>query len=109
MRGCCSGDSVHPPPPMPRWANALEFVIPTGAQRKGGTCCSTFGQKRMCCGRIASGFRFSINQTTGPSLRYAPVGMTKLKAAARLGMGGGGWTEHTTAIAQIYSTLQSDE
>ncbi len=24
-------DSVHPPPLMPRWATALNFVIPTGA------------------------------------------------------------------------------
>jgi hypothetical protein len=28
-----------------------------------------------------------------PPLRYAPVGMTNLRAAAHLGMGGGGWTE----------------
>ncbi len=55
----CAG-SVHPPPPMPRWATALQFVIPrgcdfidfslevtefkrifipTGAKRSGGTCC----------------------------------------------------------------------
>jgi hypothetical protein len=27
------------------------------------------------------------------SLRYAPVGMTNLRAVAHLGMGGGGWTE----------------
>jgi hypothetical protein len=31
-------DSVHPAPLMPRWATALNFVIPTGAQRSGGTC-----------------------------------------------------------------------
>jgi hypothetical protein len=28
-----------------------------------------------------------------PPLRYAPVGMTNLRAVAHLGMGGGGWTE----------------
>src|ERR1700691_6373938 len=27
----CLVDSVHPPPPMQRWATALQFVIPTGA------------------------------------------------------------------------------
>ncbi len=25
-------DSVHPPPPKPRWATALKFVIPTEAE-----------------------------------------------------------------------------
>jgi hypothetical protein len=30
-----------------------------------------------------------------PPLRYATVGMTKWRAAAYLGMGGGGWTEST--------------
>jgi hypothetical protein len=28
-----------------------------------------------------------------PPLRFAPVGMTNLRAVARLGLGGGGWTE----------------
>ena len=31
-------DSIAPPPPLPRWAATLQFVIPTGAQRSGGIC-----------------------------------------------------------------------
>ncbi len=27
--GCCCADTVHPPPPMPRWAATLKFVIPS--------------------------------------------------------------------------------
>jgi hypothetical protein len=32
-------DSVDPPPPLPRWTAALNFVIPTGAKRRGATVC----------------------------------------------------------------------
>ena len=39
--------------------------------------------------------RVAGSETAGPSLRYAPVGMTKWRAVAHLGMGGGGWTELT--------------
>ena len=63
-------------------------------ERRGGTCSFTFGHKRMPRGRIASGFRFPMNaKLQVPPLRCAPVGMTKLRAAAYLGSGEGGWTE----------------
>jgi hypothetical protein len=72
-----------------------------------------FRQKRMCRGRIASRFRFSIKANrraypersrTGPS---ASLGMTNLRAAADLGIGGDEWTEalHSTNPISLVHVL----
>jgi hypothetical protein len=84
-------DSVHPPPLLPRWATALHFVIPTGAQRRGGTCSFAF---RHSGSVVASGFRFSMKWNCRSLLRCAPVGMTKWRVTAHLGRSGSGWTKH---------------
>jgi hypothetical protein len=39
-----------------------------------------------------------------PPLRCAPVGMTSSRAAAYIGMSGGGWTESTTRVSTLTQT-----
>jgi hypothetical protein len=46
---------------MPRWAVALQFVIPTGAQHSGGTCGFPFGHSECAVRESSPGFCFSIN------------------------------------------------
>jgi hypothetical protein len=43
--------------------------------------------------------RWTEKKQQVPPLRYAPVGMTKWRAAAHIGMGGGGWTEETAGLS----------
>ncbi len=86
-------DSVPPPPPLPRWAATLKFVIPTGAKRRGGTCSFTFGHSESAVDESPPVPFPHERKLQVPPLRFAPVGMTNLRAAVHLGSGGGGGTE----------------
>jgi hypothetical protein len=72
---------------MPRWATALKFVIPTGAQRRGGTCSVAFGPSETVVGESPSGSVSPSSETAGP-LRYPgfPVELGALANFMRLSL-----------------------
>jgi hypothetical protein len=59
--------SVHPPPPLPRWAATPNFVIPTGAKRRGGTRSFTFGYSECAMSHSPPGSVSQLTQTADPS------------------------------------------
>jgi hypothetical protein len=97
--GCCCVGSVHPPSPKPRWATALHFVIPTGAQRSGGTCSFTFTHRRMCRGQIASGFRFSTNANCRSPFDFGPTA-SRGRRDDKVEGGGSPWHQQTWIDSQ---------
>src|ERR1700677_553355 len=52
--------------------------------------------------------RFCRKWNRSPPLRYAPVGMTNLRAATHLRIGGGGWTESKKQFGSLWLRVAQD-
>jgi hypothetical protein len=92
--GCAFFDSFHPSPPGQGKATALNFVIPTGALAQGRDLQFALMEKRNSEAiRLRSIGLCRKRNCRSPPCASAPVGMTKFRAVAYLGLGGRGSTE----------------
>jgi len=104
-------DSVHPPSPLPRWAATLnfDFVIPTGAKRKGGTCSFTFPHSECAMSESPPGSVSPSTETAGPSPALRSSRDDKWRVSAFLGSSGSGWTESRDDKVEVNGPVSAQQ